>query len=110
VLNVILRATVIVRAIILAPTLALACAGELYTDFFWKGRLAFFLKISIEREGRERGSKLTCASESESRPSHMQSETTVAYTIQGGEDAEDAISCSFLSAKEPLIIRLFCGK
>jgi len=30
--------------------------------------------------------------------------------IQGGKDAEDAISCRSLSAKEPLIMGLFCGK
>ena len=28
----------------------------------------------------------------------------------GGEDAEDALSCRSYSAKEPRIIRLFCGK
>jgi len=30
--------------------------------------------------------------------------------IQGGEDAEDALSCRSLSAKEPLNIGVFCGK
>jgi len=30
--------------------------------------------------------------------------------IQGGEDAEDALSCRSFSAKEPLIIGLSCGK
>jgi len=32
------------------------------------------------------------------------------YTIQGGKYAQDALSCRSLSAKEPLIIRLCCGK
>jgi len=32
------------------------------------------------------------------------------YHIQVGEDAQDAFSCKSLSAKEPLIIGLFCGK
>jgi len=31
-------------------------------------------------------------------------------SVQGGEDAEDASSCRSFSAKEPLIIGLFCGK
>ena len=30
--------------------------------------------------------------------------------IQGSEDAQDALSCMSLFAKEPLIIGLFCGK
>jgi len=30
--------------------------------------------------------------------------------IQDGEDAVDALRCRSLSAKEPLIVRLFCGK
>ena len=30
--------------------------------------------------------------------------------IQGGEDTYDALSCRTLSAKEPLMIGLFCGK
>jgi len=30
--------------------------------------------------------------------------------LQGGEDPQDALSCRAFSAKEPLIIRLFCGK
>ena len=32
------------------------------------------------------------------------------YMRQGGEDAEDAWNCRSLSAKEPLILGLFCGK
>jgi len=32
------------------------------------------------------------------------------YKIQGGEDPQDALSCRSFSAKEPLIIGLFCGK
>ena len=32
------------------------------------------------------------------------------HSVQGGEDAEDALSCRSLFAKEPLIIGLFCGK
>ena len=31
-------------------------------------------------------------------------------TLQGGEYAWDALSCTSLSAKEPLITPLFCGK
>jgi len=31
-------------------------------------------------------------------------------SVQGGEDAEDAITCRSLSEKKPLIIGLFCGK
>jgi len=30
--------------------------------------------------------------------------------IQGGEDAQDTLSCRSFSAKRPLIIGLFCGK
>jgi len=30
--------------------------------------------------------------------------------IQGGEDPWDALDCGSLSAKEPLIIGLFCGE
>ena len=30
--------------------------------------------------------------------------------VQGGEDAEDALSCRSLSAKEPLITELVRGK
>jgi len=30
--------------------------------------------------------------------------------IQGGEDAEDALSCRSFSIDEPSIIGLFCGK
>ena len=30
--------------------------------------------------------------------------------LQGGEDACDTLSCRSLFAKEPLSIRLFCGK
>jgi len=30
--------------------------------------------------------------------------------LQGGEDAQDALCCRSLSAKEPRIIGLFCGK
>jgi len=32
------------------------------------------------------------------------------FLIPGGEDAQDALSCRSLSAKEPLIIGLFCRK
>jgi len=32
------------------------------------------------------------------------------YIIQGGEDASDALSCRYISAKEPLVIGLFRGK
>jgi len=31
-------------------------------------------------------------------------------SIQGGEDAKDALGCRSLSAKEPQIIGLLCGK
>ena len=30
--------------------------------------------------------------------------------VQGGKEAQNALSCRSLSAKEPLILRLFCGK
>jgi len=30
-------------------------------------------------------------------------------SIQGGEDPYDALSCMSFSAKEPLILGLFCG-
>jgi len=30
--------------------------------------------------------------------------------VKGGEGAQDAWSCRSLAGKEPLIIRLFCGK
>jgi len=30
--------------------------------------------------------------------------------LQGGEDSWDALSCRSFSAKEPLIVGLFCGK
>ena len=33
-----------------------------------------------------------------------------ASILQGGEDPQDALSCMSCFAKEPLIIRLFCGK
>jgi len=33
----------------------------------------------------------------------------LALSIQGGEDAEDALSCRSFFAKEPLIIGHFCG-
>ena len=32
------------------------------------------------------------------------------YNDTGGEDPQDALNCGSLSAKEPLIIWLFCGK
>jgi len=32
------------------------------------------------------------------------------HALESGEDAEDAVSCGSLSAKEPLIIEQFCGK
>jgi len=32
------------------------------------------------------------------------------HETQDGEDAQDALSCRTLSAKEPLIVGLFCGK
>ena len=31
-------------------------------------------------------------------------------TILGGEDPRDALNCRSFSAKEPLIVGLFCGK
>ena len=31
-------------------------------------------------------------------------------SLQGGEDSQDVLSCRLFSAKEPLIIGLFCGK
>jgi len=34
----------------------------------------------------------------------------VCVSLQGGEDAKDALSCRSLFAKEPLIIGLFCEK
>ena len=33
-----------------------------------------------------------------------------AHSIQGGEDAQDALSCRSFFAKEPIIIRIFGGK
>jgi len=36
--------------------------------------------------------------------------TLLRLHVESGEDAEDALSCRSLSAKEPLIIGLFCGK
>ena len=42
---------------------------------------------------------------------HTSTPGAVAMTlIKDGKDAQDASSCRSLSAKEPLIIRLFCGK
>jgi len=35
---------------------------------------------------------------------------SLTYTLQGGEDPEDALNCRSFFAKEPLIIGLFCGK
>jgi len=37
---------------------------------------------------------------------HTQQEST--QVLQCGEDAEDALICRSLSAKEPLIVGLFC--
>ena len=34
----------------------------------------------------------------------------IEFIVQGGEDAEDALNCRSLSAKEPLITGLFCGE
>jgi len=45
------------------------------------------------------------------RKTERETETkSLALSIQGGEDAEDALSRRSFVAKEPLIVGLFCGK
>jgi len=47
----------------------------------------------------------TCVCAVSTRHTH-----TYGYAVQGGQDPQDTLTCRSLSAKEPLIIGLFCGK